>query len=88
MGELAIRTVTLALLLVLLCAIVALHFLVPPGSFRIAAVYLFAMAQVGLVLFGFMRLGSEPLLARLAAAGIAFWLAVFFGFTLLDYLHR
>lgn len=88
MGELAMRGAVAALLLLLLGLMLAIHGFVQPGAVRSAAIYLGAALQVLLVVFGFMRLGQSPLLARLAACGIALWLAIFFGLTLLDYLHR
>lgn len=88
MGRILQRVVGYGLLLLLLGLAWTTHGSLPPGPLRNGAIAALAAAQVAVVAFAFMDLGRSPLLVRIAAAGILCWLAVLFGFTAIDYLHR
>lgn len=88
MGEVTSRLVSFALLLALFAGMLGVHELVPAGAGRIAAIYLLALLQVILVVFGFMRLRGAETLVKVTVLATLVWLAILFGFMTLDFFHR
>lgn len=82
-----LRLIAYGTLLVLLAASVLATGL-PLGPWRIALHFTLALVQAGVILSVYAGLRVAPPLVRFMAVGSVLWLAMMFGFTLLDYAHR
>lgn len=82
------RLVGVYLALLTLLALTATATLLPPGAWSTPISLGIATAKTALIFVWFMRLRDRPGLVRLFALAGFFWLAIFIGLALTDFLTR
>lgn len=88
MSAISMRLLVYAVLLALLGVSVATSLAFGLGAVRIATHLIIALVQATLVYVIFMQLHAAAPTVKLIAVGVILWIAIMFGFSLLDYGHR